>query len=927
VAKVTQKQIEMLRSYLEGSGPNSDGEWGMRCPLHDDNKRSASLNTERGVWFCQACELGGSVAMLIKQMKELGAEEPSNDSGEDYKQEEREPFPYNDNHVRAWVASLHANARQREDFIDRRGIASEVLDEYEIGWDDRSGAYTIPVRDHNGNLTNIRFYQLDPADERRKIWGVKGHGEPSLYPVDHLLEEDPIIICEGELDALVTWQYGFNTITRTGAADVWKPEWSKHFAGREVYLCHDADAKGQKANAKIRQLLKSVASAVYEITLPYEVSEKHGKDLSDFFLDGYDDRDLETLMQAAKQAAPEPPDGARGVVDVRVVDSMGVHHYGSRMRMRVTVTGKRNPPYMLPKDVHFSCSMDAGAKCKFCPLNDLGGYLNREILGDDEVLLSLMNSTETQVRSVLRERSGIQKCSKLEINVQAFQPVEELYVRPSIDQQLSSRDPGDYTSRRVFSTSSHSTKTNSTIELVGTVHPNPKNQMNEFMAWDVEEVETDIDKFVMSADTAERLKVFQNPDPLYGLDLISEDLSANVTKIYGRSTMHAFMDLVFHSVLGFRFLDEDVRKGWLDGMIVGDTRTGKSEAADRMRQHYGLGEMITCESASFAGVVGGVQQFSSNVWEVSWGSIPLNDRRMVVLDEVSGLTPEEIAQMSSIRSSGEAQITKIKSERTLARTRLLWIGNPRNAKMQDFTYGVYSIKPLVGNNEDVARFDMAMAVLSDDVDPEAINTRQHKEVEHVYTSELCKELLLWCWSRTPDQVVWAKGSEQDVLDKSLSLAREYKEDPPLVQGANVRIKLARIAVAIAARLFSTDRTYQKVVVRRCHVVAAYEFIKTLYDNERFGYWQVSDELRRDEMIAQGHVAEAEAWAWSNTNATKLMKTRPSFRRSDLEDVLNVSREEANGIVNMLWDWRMIRRDGADNIPVQVFQKILREVVT
>jgi len=291
------------------------------------------------------------------------------------------------------------------------------------------------------------------------------------------------------------------------------------------------------------------------------------------------------------------------------------------------------------------------------------------------------------------------------------------------------------------------------------------------------------------------------------------------------------------------------------------------------------------------------------------------------------MTTEEIAQMSSIRSSGEAQITKIKSERTLARTRLLWIGNPRNAKMTDFTFGVYAIKPLVGNNEDVARFDMVMSVMSDEVDPEAINTQDHRQVPHVYTSELCNALLLWCWSRTPDQVTWARGAEQSVLDYALKLAHEYQEDPPLVQGANVRVKLARIAAAIAARLFSTDRKYQTIIVRRSHVEAAYEFLCTLYSTERFGYLQVSNELKNDIIIAEGHVAEAEAWAWSNPNAAKLMKTRPSFRRSDLEDVLNVSREEANGIVNKMWDWRMIRRDGPDNIPTQTFQTILREVIT
>lgn len=924
---MTPKQIDKLRPFLEGSGPGEDGEWGLRCPLHDDTKRSASINVSSGLWYCQACEEGGRVATLLRKMKELGVEvEGTSGSSEAGGRPVGEEFPFNDNHVRSWQAALAAESARLKDFCDRRGLGAETLDEFEVGWRDHDQAFTIPVRDSEGELVSVRFYQLDPPEGRRKIWGVRGFNSPLLYPIDALIEPDPIIICEGEWDAMILWQYGFNAITRTAAADVWNIEWNKLFSGREVYLCHDADTKGQKANNKIEKLLRSVAAAIYTIVLPYEVGDKHGKDISDFFLDGYDDEDLQKLMDQAKESGP-PVQADRGVVDVRVMDSLGADHFGERMRMRVTVTGKRNPPYMLPKDVTFNCTMDAGAKCKFCPMQDAMGNMNRVVTSQDDVLLSMMNSTEAQVRTMLRERNSIQKCGKLEITVNEFQPVEELYVRPSIDTKITSQDSGDYTSRRVYSTASHDTKTNSTIELVGTVHPSPKNQMNEFMAWEAGEVDTDIDKFEMTAEMGERLKIFQSSDPLYGLDVIADDLSANITKIYGRTQMHVFMDLVYHSVLGFNFLGETITKGWLDGLVLGDTRTGKSWVADQLRHHYGLGEMITCESASFAGIVGGVQQFSTNVWDVSWGTIPLNDRRAVIMDEVSGMTTDEIAQMSSIRSSGEAQITKIKAERTLARTRLLWIGNPRNAKMTDFTFGVYAIKPLVGNNEDVARFDMVMSVMSDEVDPEAINTQDHRRVPHVYTSELCNALLLWCWSRTPEQVTWSRGAEQSVLDYALKLAHEYMEDPPLIQGANVRVKLARIAAAIAARLFSTDNKFQKVIVRRSHVEAAYEFLCTLYNTDRFGYLQVSKELKNDVIIAEGHIAEAESWAWSNPNAAKLMKTRPSFRRSDLEDVLNVSREEANGIVNKMWDWRMIRRDGPDNIPTQTFQSILREVIT
>lgn len=927
---VSKRIIETLTPFLEGSGPNEIGEWGMRCPLHDDTRRSASLNVESGLWYCNACDIGGKATTLARQVREgiNDINKESNRKSED-KSESQRPFPYNDNHVRTWQAALHSDSALLDEFCSRRGLSTETVVEYEIGWDSKNSAYTIPIRDQQGELVNIRWYQLDPPDDRRKIWGVTGFNTPTLYPIDHLSEAaDEIIICEGELDALATWQQGFTTITRTGACKVWKPEWNNQFRGMVVYVCQDTDTDGQIGSRKVANSLRKVAKAVYEIVLPYEITEKHGKDLTDFWNEGHSPDDLRALMEVARQAHPEAVRAEQGMVDVRVLDTFDSARSGERMRMRVTVTGKRNPPYMVPQDVEFTCSMDAGAKCKVCPMVELGGFYRRKMAPNDPLVLSMLDVSGDQLKEVLRKEADIQKCNRLYVDIQELQTVEELFVRPSVDIQLTSQDAGDYTNRRVFSVGHHDTLPNTTVELVGSTFPSPKSQRNEFLSWQVSKVETNIDKFEPTPEMVEELKVFR-PDPgqspLRKMEEISEDLAANVTKIYGRTQLHMFMDVVFHSILSFNFMGQHIHRGWIDALVVGDTRTGKSEVADKLRMHYGMGEMISCESASFAGIVGGLSQLGDNAWEVTWGSIPLNDRRMVIMDEVSGLTPDAIAQMSSIRSSGEAQLTKIRSEKTYARTRLLWLGNPRNARMSDFTYGVQAIRPLVGNNEDVARFDMAMAVQSGEVESDHINSFHHEEIPHIYSREASHNLLLWAWSRTSDQVVWAKGAEKAVLQYSMILGEEYAEDPPLVQAANVRIKLARVAVAIAARLFSSDAKGEKLIVRKAHVVAAYDFISSLYQHGHFGYSEVSRELRVDHEIALSHVDATRAYLESQPLLAKFLRVTQQFRRMDLEDVLNLSREEATGIMNLLWERRMIRREGPNSKCMPVLHDILREM--
>jgi hypothetical protein len=245
--------------------------------------------------------------------------------------------------------------------------------------------------------------------------------------------------------------------------------------------------------------------------------------------------------------------------------------------------------------------------------------------------------------------------------------------------------------------------------------------------------------------------------------------------------------------------------------------------------------------------------------------------------------------------------------------------------MSDFTYGVQAIKPLVGNYEDIARFDMAMAVESAEVESTDINSLVHQEVPHGYTADLCNELLLWVWSRKPDQVRWAAGAEKRILDLAIKLGDEFSEDPPLVQAANVRVKLARIAVAMAARLFSTDKSGQCIVVNTSHAEAACSFLKSLYGSSQFGYSDVSREIFLDEMMARGHVEEIHSMMDSNPMLAKFLRSSAKFKRNDAEEILNMSREEIGAILNYLWERRMLRRDGPYIKCTATLQSILREV--
>ena len=916
-----------LKPYLEGGGPNSQGEWGMHCPLHDDRRRSASVNFDSGLWFCNACQVGGPVRDLIKQLERDGKAESSNGS---------RPAPQpvelpTEEDISYWHSYLMFHRELQRPLYQRRGLTRNTIRRWQIGYnpDPKVSAYTIPIWDHDGRVANVRHYVFDPPNGRRKIWSVTGHGTPMLYPLEILEDSEEIVVCEGEWDALLTLQKGFPAITRTSSAKTWDMYWNRLFRDKTVFVCHDMDRDGQAANQKVFNALAGVAAEVHMVRLPFDTTEDHGKDLTDYWMGGHNLGDfVEMLYQHSEEL--DLRDQPSPVSAVNVLNSFDARYVGQPLKMRVTITGKRTPSFLVPEEIHYTCTQDAGPKCNICPMRGYNGDHTATIEANDKLILEMIGSNAQQLQDLMRQYINAQKCTKLNIDVEEHRTVEELFVRPSVEMaRVNYGEQSDFTHRKIISVGRHDSLPNNTVEMVGTVYPSPKSQHNEFQAWDIHKTETSLDKFEVTDSVRSYLELFQprtGQRPLAKLAEISRDLAAHVTHIYGRNEMHALMDLVWHSAMAFNFGGDFIHRGWLEALVVGDTRTGKSEVAQKLIEHYGAGEYVSCESATFAGVVGGLQQLGSGrEWEVTWGAIPINDRRLVVLDEVSGLSFDAIQSMSSIRSSGEAQLTKIRSERTWARTRLLWLGNPRESRMDQYTYGVQAIKPLIGNNEDIARFDLAMSLRSDDVASDVINKERTVRRSHIYTSHACEAAVLWAWSRSNEHITYTDPAIELTYRLAVELGNRYVEIPPLVQAANVRVKLARVATALAMRTVSTDPSYEQVIVKTEHVEDAVKFIDMLYGHKNFGYKESSAEAIRDLEDAVKNKEQCRKWLKQTPGIAKFLRQSNTFRRQDMEEMLDMSKEVASSKIGQLYKWRMLTREGQDIRISPVLHDILREV--
>ena len=941
-----------FRPWFVGDGlPDTTGNIRAFCPICEDPTTSmspsAGFQPEEGLWNCLKGNHGGSIYDLARDLKrETGwnITEEAEKNAKNYPElasaagrtrktpadADKNPLPSRQD-IEAWVEALQNNSEAVQRLTAARGFTHETLIKWSIGWDGRR--YTIPVRNMEGEVINLRRYKLGAKGTEQKMLNWTGHGAATIFGMSRLKHET-IVITEGETDCILLNQHGIPAVSGTAGAKTFKAEWVKLFKGKDVYICYDADDAGREGAAKVKKMLAEFAESVTVINLP--LHGKQNKDVTDYFVaEGNSSEDFVQLMKDANALADVHIKAPLAITGEKVSlqESMSEALQNETLEIVVSIAGKQQEPYTAPKTISADCDMSKGKACDMCPLMAKDGHKLVEIRQDDEQIFRFVGATEDRKQKLMKEIVGARCSDRVEFTALEDFHIEELLVQPSIDDRNDSETQTPM-KRTIFSVSTHKSNVNEKRRMVGRNVTDPSNGKLKFMAWGSEPIDLDIDNFELSEedhkDLAKAFRPAAGQTPLAKCLEIAQDMAENVTHIYGRDYLHVAYDLVWHSVLAFNVGGFHVEKGWLEMMVVGDTRTGKSEIARNLMLHYRSGDLKSCEGMSFAGVVGGVQQIDGR-WHMSWGIVPMNDRRLVVLDEASELAEKNvIEQMSSIRSSGVAQVTKIQTEQTSARTRLIWISNKADGGMlADSTdAGIAALRSVVKNNEDIARFDFVTAAAKGEIDDDVINSTFAEKHDPKYSAELCEKLVKWAWSLTRDDVFVTKEAAKAAILAARDIGSRYVADPPLIQSENVRFKILRIAAAIAARTFSLSKS-GKLLVKSTHIQSAVQFLDLIYGRESIGYARKSRRAIAAQQKAQNASEAAKQWLIKRRSTalhTLRMIGGRMFRQNDFVQMGGLEREEANGMIRQLLEWQMIEvRTRGEIAMTQPLINLLREL--
>lgn len=870
------------------------------CPFHAEKTPSWTVNTDTLEWYCHGCGKGGAEKEFVGWYFDVPTEIAK--FAVDYWHKKKVwPFP-TEEEVDTWHKALLGKPKEME-ILHSFGFSDEVIEEFKVGFYD----YRImfPIRSRTGQVVNVRKY-LPPhrrveGSNNAKCLNIKNLGSKRYYPYK-AFEEDTVYIVEGEKDMIAARSQGINAVTSTGGSSIPVDELAL-FRDKTVYLMLDTDAVGKRNTGNYIQLLRPLATAIHVIKLPskdfVEYFQQTGRGNVLQFAQTIDELDLEV--------------GGADAQEVTLVRSEFTEHLNLWVKLsKMSVIGVEPKVYTVPTKLKAICR---NPKCnRPCPLLVTGGDDALQILDvDPRQMLQFVDASDGAQDSYLRKIFGCKSVTA--------EPTEYINVQKVIFQEAASFIDGleeasfenrfgiyMYTDYRLSATLKY--------DFEACRVTDPRSQQNYYVIRSAESVRNSLP--VVDEKVLEHFQKIDS-ETTGALALLNKHYAEwlPALAIEGRADLFGALILTYCSVTEIPW-SAGIIKGWLDTMVIGDTRTGKSQMAQRFVKLLGLGGYINGENARRTGVIGGVQRFGDS-WVVTWGAIPMNDRGLLIIDEASGLEVDDVKDLSSTRSSGAVTINKIVKGEARARTRLLWLSNPRSGKnLSDFYWKGYgAFQEFIPVAEDQARFDIVLTAAREDIDVLTGIDETHKPDLGMWSN-----LFTLAWSLDAESIKITKELKVRVREISTALNADFGGGP-LVVGVAVHEKLLRVACAFAVLCGSVvHRTLQ---VEEKHLLYADELLRSTLNKTSFGYGDYIREFKRAQNKRTENVDYVRGVVALHP-ALKILLSSSSFKGFQFQEILGIDREASSKIMSDLITRGLLRpTTGATYVPDKMLMEIAKEM--
>jgi len=280
--------LEELRSQLSANGiqllhtmRDTPDNIQVCCPYHKDGQErrpSAGIKKSDGIFHCFSCgethtlqemishcfgkydDVVGAFGWewLLKNFLTVSIEERKS-IALDFLRNKEEP-------IVTYVSEEELDKyRVYHPYMWKRKMTPEVVDIFDIGYDEDTKSITFPVRDKQGRTLFIarrsvvtKFFNY-PAGVEKPVYGLYELSKYGQYTKE-------VIICESMIDAIYFWTVGKYAVALNGLGNELQFKQLKEMQCRKFILCTDSDEAGMKARMRIKKNVRN--KLITEYVLP-----------------------------------------------------------------------------------------------------------------------------------------------------------------------------------------------------------------------------------------------------------------------------------------------------------------------------------------------------------------------------------------------------------------------------------------------------------------------------------------------------------------------------------------------------------------------------------------------------------------------------------------------------------------------------------
>ena len=277
---LSKLRIESSGKYLRDIKRKSDF-ISITCPFHKDGqerKPSCSVYNRIdnpkipfGTYNCFTCGQSGSLYKLTAKILDISFEQAKHWLIDNFSSTYEDKRLYLDSFEENTSKQLYLDESILEQYQYfhpyqfQRGLSEEIIRKFKIGFNEKTNAITFPVWDDKNNLIGI----TERSVVGKRFYIPKDMDKP-VYLLNYIKQENitEVVVCEGQIDALVSWTYGVPAVALIGAGTTDKQINLLNKSGiRHFILMYDNDVAGQHGALRLKQGL-SKDKMITEILMP-----------------------------------------------------------------------------------------------------------------------------------------------------------------------------------------------------------------------------------------------------------------------------------------------------------------------------------------------------------------------------------------------------------------------------------------------------------------------------------------------------------------------------------------------------------------------------------------------------------------------------------------------------------------------------------